>query len=122
MVEYLCPKAKMDAHMSHFEYEVVKEKEVTDDEPEGLELGLSLGRWGRSAGSSSNAGREMEGWLSPFDLTVGCSRAYGGDFIPGNEQKVTCYPYINAGAEGAASDLEIGRDCKRPKVLGFPLL
>ena len=32
---------------------------------------------------------------------VGCLRASEEEFIPGNEQKVNCYPCMKAGAEGA---------------------
>lgn len=86
------------------------------DEFEELELGLSLGRWGYSAGSASSSGGEMGRWLSTFDLTVGssrllevfpCTNDLGASFAPVREQ--------------AVSVVERGRDCKRPKVLGFPL-
>lgn len=89
-------------------------EDIEADEHEDLELGLSLGRWGRFMGSSSSAGGEVEGWLSSFDLTVGSSRLLE-DSVPRDD--------LGEGVEfeqvGSTDDK--GRDCKRPKVLGFPL-
>jgi len=62
----------------------------------------------------------MEGWLSPYDLTVGSSRLFE-DFSVRRGQGNDLGADFEAGTEETSSHFERCRDYKRPKVLGFPL-